>query len=777
MIRRLVPCLILAACLWATLPAVAREGAPPRSFDDLTLKAQTVDRLPLEAIDSVALRADDAARFDKALPGDAPAPVRFALPVDLSVTPKSRGTWTRLDDGWLWRLEVSAPGATDLNFGFTHFGLPRGATLHVLSPADGYYQGPYTGDDMREHGQLWTPVIPGDTGQVELFVPDGAALHQVRLELTRIGRGYRDLFGQGLAGALKQGSCNIDVVCPQRAGWEDQIRSVGVYGTNGSTFCTGTLINNVAEDGRPFFLTANHCNITSSNAASVVVYWNFESPSCGQLAGGSLSDNTSGATLRASDSQNDMSLLELSSVPANAYNVYYAGWDARTSTAPQSSVGIHHPNTDEKAISFNDDPLTTSNSCIGTGGSNTHWEVDNWEQGTTEPGSSGSALFDPATQRVVGYLSGGTASCSNTGGYDCYGKMSVGWSRGLSAWLDPSSTGTRFVDGRENDGSGGGGGGGGATELTNGVPVTGLSGAAGSEQFFTLEVPAGASNLDFEMSGGSGDADLYVRFGEAPTTSTYDCRPYAGGNNESCPVAAPQAGTYHVMIRGYSAFSGVSLLASFDTGGGGGGDGVLENGVPVTGLSGAGGSEQFFTLDVPAGASNLTIQMSGGTGDADLYVRFGAAPTTSTYDCRPYAGGNNESCPVAAPQVGTYHVMIRAYSAFSGVSLVASFDTGGSGDASQTWPNLSDSTGDQQTFTQEITTSSRLVVSMSGGTGDADLYVRFGAAPTTSTWDCRPYAAGNDETCTVDPAQSGTYYIMVRAYSSYSGVTLTTAPE
>jgi len=123
------------------------------------------------------------------------------------------------------------------------------------------------------------------------------------------------------------------------------------------------------------------------------------------------------------------------------------------------------------------------------------------------------------------------------------------------------------------DGTGGGGG---PTQLTSGVPVTGLSGGQGQQQFFTIQVPAGASNLNVAMAGGSGDGDLYVRFGSAPTLNTFDCRPFAGGNNESCPFPNPQAGTWHVMVNGFSAFSGASLTATV-TGGGGGQQSFFEN--------------------------------------------------------------------------------------------------------------------------------------------------------------------------------------------------------
>ncbi len=111
--------------------------------------------------------------------------------------------------------------------------------------------------------------------------------------------------------------------------------------------------------------------------------------------------------------------------------------------------------------------------------------------------------------------------------------------------------------------------------------------------------------------------------------------------------------------------------------GGATGGSVLQNGVAKTGLSGASNSQTRYTMVVPAGATSLNFTISGGTGDADLYVRFGSAPTLGTYDCRPYIGGNSESCPIPSAQGGTYHVMIVAYSAYSGVSLTGSYSAGG----------------------------------------------------------------------------------------------------
>ena len=99
--------------------------------------------------------------------------------------------------------------------------------------------------------------------------------------------------------------------------------------------------------------------------------------------------------------------------------------------------------------------------------------------------------------------------------------------------------------------------------LSNNIPVTNISGASGSQQFWKLTVPAGQTQVVFNISGGTGDADLYVRRGSRPTTATFDCRPFISGNNETCTFTNPVAADYFVMIRGFAAFSGVTLVGHF----------------------------------------------------------------------------------------------------------------------------------------------------------------------------------------------------------------------
>ncbi len=216
------------------------------------------------------------------------------------------------------------------------------------------------------------------------------------------------------------------------------------------------------------------------------------------------------------------------------------------------------------------------------------------------------------------------------------------------------------------------------TELTSGQSVS-VSGASGSEQLYFIDVPSGANSLDVNMSGGSGDADIYVNFGSTATRSNYQCRPYKNGNNESCSFNNPSAGKWSIMVHGYSSFSGANLSATVGTGGGGGNPSCsdancLENGTPLSGLSASTGAQDFYKIVVPAG-STVSISTSGGSGDVDLYVKKGSQPTTSSYDCRPYRWGNSETCTLTntGSTDGTYHIMLRAYNAYSGVTLEGSY--------------------------------------------------------------------------------------------------------
>jgi carboxypeptidase T len=230
----------------------------------------------------------------------------------------------------------------------------------------------------------------------------------------------------------------------------------------------------------------------------------------------------------------------------------------------------------------------------------------------------------------------------------------------------------------------------------NAAQFTVTSGGGNQPPVANFGVVTNGLAATFTDSSTDSDGSIASRawnFGDG-TTST--------ATNPSKTYAA--AGTYSVSLTVTDNGGATNTKTSSVTVGSTGT--VLENGVAKTGLSGAASSTITYTMTVPPGASGLTFVMAGGTGDADMYVRFGAAPTTSTYDCRPYLSGNNETCTIATAQAGTYYVMLRGYSAYSGVSLTGSYTTGGGG--TQTYSNATDYTiNDNATVDSPITVSGR----------------------------------------------------------------------
>ena len=273
---------------------------------DQALSLDQVQLMAYPALDLDALAEEDSWREEEGLP------FRFAAARDVNLTPENSGNWETLPDGrQLWRLRIACPEVLSLNLGFTGYRLPMDATLLMYSADQVGSILQFDADDNRSSGQLWTPILLTSELVIELEV-DADDREKVILEIGRIGCGYR-YFGEDFSN--KSGLCNVDVVCPEGDDWREDIASVGVYSFGGSKVCTGALINNTAQDQRPLFLTADHCDIDVNNASSVVVYWNYESPTCGEQGGGTLEQYTYGDTLLANSITSDFALLELVESP------------------------------------------------------------------------------------------------------------------------------------------------------------------------------------------------------------------------------------------------------------------------------------------------------------------------------------------------------------------------------------------------------------------------------------------------------------------------------
>ena len=357
----------------------------------------------------------------------------------------------------VYQYGIECPNAVSVNLVFDKFYLPTGAKLFITDANSNEFIGAYTSFNNNQNNMLGTEILYTSKVIVELVEPKNA-IGTSQLAIGTIVSGFRNL--DVMMKALNDaGNCHYDANCPQGAAWVNQKNSVAMM-VNSGGFCTGALVNNTSGTIIPYFLSANHCG---TNPGGWVFRFRWESPSgqtvCGTGANsvnGPETMNVNGGILRAAYAGSDVTLTELNTAPNPAWGIYYSGWD-NSGAAVSSAVGIHHPSGDIKKISFENSALT-SGSWSGTP-ANSHWHVPGWNLGVTEPGSSGSPLFDQ-NRRVIGQLHGGASACGASDLSDEYGKFSVSWtgnatnSTRLSNWLDPSNTGATAIDGVDPAGPG-----------------------------------------------------------------------------------------------------------------------------------------------------------------------------------------------------------------------------------------------------------------------------------------------------------------------------------
>ena len=384
-------------------------------------------------------------------------PFRFGIEHDVHYTSNDQGRWiTHPETGELiWQLAIHCPEALSINITFDEFKVPKGARVFIWTSDRMNFLGGFDSRNNEDNGVFATGILHADKIVVECIVPQSHK-NDLHLSIGQIVHGYRPILqsssevdtfnNRGPFG--NSGNCHNNVICPVAADWQVEKRSVVLILLGGS-LCSGSLVNNTANDGTPYILTANHCTPTNNNVSNWVFYFNHESSTCSGNTG-PTNNSISGATFKAKRAASDFALVEMNDTPPSSWNVQYAGWDATGSTNISNTVGIHHPAGDVKKISFdNDAPMAFNDQGTYV------WYISEWEDGVTEGGSSGSPLFDP-NHRIIGQLYAGTSDCNGTNendGYDIYGRFDVSWDAGnaintrLKEWLDPLNTGQLVLDG------------------------------------------------------------------------------------------------------------------------------------------------------------------------------------------------------------------------------------------------------------------------------------------------------------------------------------------
>ena len=441
------------------------RGGVPRSFQlQLSLKSQS-QPVQIAPPDMFSIRQEDNedARLEKSY--------RIGVEVPVEISSANAGQWDYLPGGGrIWRITLICNGAKAIGLNYNEIRLPEGTDIFVYTPDHLNVIGALTSNEIPKDQKFATRPLTGDAIVLEYYEP-ARVKEQAIIDISGLVYIYRGFETRNSddSKSVSSGSCEVNVNCEEGDNWQRQKQGVLKILTKvGAKYysCTGTLLNNTSQDFKGLLLTAAHCSkdysggvASDSDYSQWIFYFNYEYIGC-------FPDATTNSTVvgarklaiseKPSDIGSDFLLIKfLNNIPAK-YNPYYCGWDAGNGNS-SSGVCIHHPSEDVKKIS-------TYTSLLGSGtwGStpNTHWTVrwsaTNNGHGVTEGGSSGAPLFDDEGL-VIGTLTGGQSSCSNTSGEDMFGKVSYSWmSNGTSAnmqlkpWLDSLNTGITKMPGSFN---------------------------------------------------------------------------------------------------------------------------------------------------------------------------------------------------------------------------------------------------------------------------------------------------------------------------------------
>lgn len=390
----------------------------------------------------------DSARYIDDLPGNRVGGLRFAHTFFTNLSPENSGIVFHADDGSkIWKVGIRSNGAFSLNVLFSEFNLPEGASLFLYNPDRSMVLGPFTRDNRPNGGEFSVAPVNGDELVVEYQEPADASFPG-KIRLTEVNHDYRGLFRTTPRFNSLNMPCLPDVSC--EASLDTITRSICLLIVNGTTYCTGTLLNNTSQNGKPYLITASHCLKNNADLGNrIVAFFNYESPHCDKRIRGSEEFSVSGTICRALSNEIDFALVEFQETLPSDFRPWLAGWSLSEETnSDKPFTCLHHPNGDTKKYAVEQDSIVKIDWPPQGDGiyPGNHWYVRQWETGHTWGGSSGSGLFD-SNGRFRGGLtgggSGGATGCSTYTEGDYFFRFKRAWdqfpdsTKQLKHWLDP----------------------------------------------------------------------------------------------------------------------------------------------------------------------------------------------------------------------------------------------------------------------------------------------------------------------------------------------------
>jgi Trypsin-like peptidase domain len=344
------------------------------------------------------------------------APNQIGINRSVAVSAKTQPQkFVNSDGSQIIVLVIRSSGASGIGLHFRNFNLSPGEEVYVYSPAaDSIVCGPYADKGPWGNGEFWSATIAGDTAVIELFTKAGE--DGKSFEIFEISHIFPELGGPLMLEQPNVGPlpCERDASCYSDA--ERNAVARILFNDNGARVCTGTLINDCAQDRVPYFLTANHCISTQTVAQTVEAYWFYQTTTCNGGVLRSWVHSPPGANLLATQRSNDFSLLRLqNNPPAGAV---FSGWTSVAQPTGTAVFSLHHPEgyippSVPSYLRRATGSITSTNVSCADSGLASGYRSD-WTSGTTEPGASGAGLWN-SSHSFVGVLSCGPAppTCSS----------------------------------------------------------------------------------------------------------------------------------------------------------------------------------------------------------------------------------------------------------------------------------------------------------------------------------------------------------------------------
>lgn len=459
---------IILLVFTSTIFGQVTNSGTPKSWN-IPLETSSFQTIQLPFTDIAVVKKEEE---KKSMQKNRPLRIGVAKKVDYNL--KNSGVWTVLPNGdRIWRIAFESKDAVHLSVNFSKFHIPENASLYLYNDDKTDLLGAYTHINNNDSG-LGTWFVMGDKLWLEYYEP-ASVKNRGTLEISQVVHGFR-LGSQYQKGYNEKtalnfntsGNCNHDVDCDTGDDFlphkELLKNAVGLL-KMGQYLCTGTLINNTAQDKTPYFLSAEHClerdddeDPINPSLFSMRFKWISPDPVCAQTTNSTnTTDNFSlnGATIIAKHVAGDALLIKANNAINPDWDVNFAGWD-RSDTNPSYGVSIHHPGGDIMKVSRDDDGPVKSTGYKVAGwliGGTSDGTGNGWEIGVTEGGSSGAGLFDQ-NGHLIGQLSGGNAGCTgltDNDEYDLFGRFAVAWNGTSSAtrlrdWLDPTGSGVATLN-------------------------------------------------------------------------------------------------------------------------------------------------------------------------------------------------------------------------------------------------------------------------------------------------------------------------------------------